>query len=277
MKVTGKNVVVFVKVGADWKLYACATSASLTLNTDIIETSVSGNGKFASFLPTKNSFTGELDGVTTLDEDSMLSLSDLRAKQIAQEILLLKFQRTAGTSTYISQGNFIITESNDTGDYNDMNVFKISLQGTGDLSENIGESTDVPFDYYYGSTDIDTVVDPGAPTLFPSESDFIDSVDDVFTASDELTATAANTGDNITIASFGGVTSDRVKFLQVPAAEAPFLFWSEVGNPFQQNQPIDASFNILSGNVWFKTDRDGDSLYMTYVQTYFTGAIIFSR
>lgn len=277
MKVTGKNVVVYVKDGETLKLYACATSAELTLVTEVIETSVSGSGKFATFLPTKNSFTGKLDGVTTLGEPTMLSLADLRQKQITQEVLFVKFQRTAGSDTYISEGYFIITESDDIGGYADMNTYSISLQGTGPLSENTGSSMDVSFEYKYGSTDLVTVVTPGFGSLFPSESDFIGSVDDVFTAGDELTATAANVGDDVSITNFGGVSTDRVKFLQVPNTEAAFTLWSEVGNPFQQNQPIDASYNFLSGNVWLKATRGSNNLYMTYSQTYFTGSIIFSR
>ena len=274
MKVAGKNVVVLIEN----KLYACATSAMLNLVTEVIETSVSGNGKFASFLPTKNSFTGQLDGVTSLEETSMLSLADLRAKQITQTILTIKFQRTAGANTYTSQGTFIITGSQDTGSFDGMNLFTITLQGTGPLVENgSGTPSNVPFDYYYGSTDIDTVITPGFGSTFPTESEFVSSVDDVFTAHDEILATAANTGDNISITSFSGTPGDRVRFLQVPNTEAPFTLWSEVGNPFQQNQPIDASFNHLSGNVWFKSTRGTNDLYMTYSQTVFSGAIIFSR
>ena len=113
MKVTGKNVVILIKVGLEYKLYACATSATLNVATEVIETSVSGTGKFATFAPTKNSFTGTLEGVTTLEEDSMLSLKDLREKQLNQEVLTILFQRSAGTSTYTDQGDFIITGSSD--------------------------------------------------------------------------------------------------------------------------------------------------------------------
>lgn len=278
MKVAGKNVIIFIKVGSDWELYACATSATLNVNTDMIETSVSGQGKFATFLPTKNSFTGTLEGVTSLEESGKLSLPDLRQRQLAQNLLMLRFQRSDGTNLYTEEGSFYITSSSDVGSFDAMNLFTIQLQGTGPLSEVAsGTPVAVAFNYDYGSTDINTVTVPGFGSLFPSESDFIASVDAVYTAGDELAGSEPNTGDTVTIESFGGSTSDRVKFVQMPASEAAFTKWSEEGNPFQQNQPIDQSFDFLSGNVWFKSVRDGNPIYMTYAQTIFTGAITFSR
>jgi hypothetical protein len=278
MKVQGKNVVVFVQVGSDWVLYACATSATLEVITDVIETSVSGQGKFATFLPTKNSFTGVLEGVTSLEEAGKLSLPDLRAKQIAQEVLKLRYQRSDGTNLYTEEGSFYITSSSDVGSFDDMNLFTIQLRGTGALSEVAsGSTTPVAFSYDYGSTDINTVTTPGFGSLFPSEQDFIDSVDAVFTAGDEITGSEPNTGDNVTIENFGSESDDRVRFIQMPSGEALFTKWSEEGNPFQQDQPIDSSFDPSSPNVWFKSVRDGNPIYMTYSQTIFTGAITFSR
>lgn len=275
MKVAGKNVVILIKVGLEYKLYACATSATLNVTTEVIETSVSGSGKFATFAPTKNSFTGTLEGVTTLEEDSMLSLKDLRGKQLNQDVLTVLFQRSAGTSTYTDKGDFIITGSSDTGSFDDMNTFSIEMQGTGPLIQTSLPSPDAtPFDYQYGSTDLNAIYFPGVGVIALHESDFIQSFDDVISAGDEVTGTANNTGDNVRIEDFGG-TGDMVRFLFMPDTEAAFTKWSEEGNLLQQNQPIDPSFQYANGNVWFKSARDG--LYMTYGQTTFSGAIIFSR
>jgi hypothetical protein len=164
------------------------------------------------------------------------------------------------------------------GSFDDMNLFTIQLRGTGALSEVAsGSTTPVAFSYDYGSTDINTVTTPGFGSLFPSEQDFIDSVDAVFTAGDEITGSEPNTGDNVTIENFGSESDDRVRFIQMPSGEALFTKWSEEGNPFQQDQPIDSSFDPSSPNVWFKSVRDGNPIYMTYSQTIFTGAITFSR
>lgn len=276
MKVAGKNVVVYVQEGTEWKLYACATSATLDVTTDIIETSVSGQGKFATYLPTKNSFTGTLEGVTSLEESGKLSLSDLRAKQLAHTILKLRYQRSDGTNLYTEEGSFIITNSTDVGSYDDMNQFTIQAQGTGALSEVASSETPVPFEYRYGWIGIDTV-NSGSGYTPLTEQDFMDSLENVFSDGAEYSGDGADLNDNVIIEDFNN-TTDKVMFLQVPKTQDVFTMWSEKNNPFQQNQPIDQEYNYGSGSVWFVSEiEEGKWTYITYVQTTFSNEITFSR
>lgn len=122
--------------------------------------------------------------------------------------------------------------------------------------------------FKYGSTSADTTGDP------LTELQMISSVDAVFTASQELTGSVA-TGANISVASFANGT-DKVLFIQVPAIEAAFTKWSEVGNSFQQDVPIDATFSSGTG-IWFKSARAGETIYICRYQTTFTGAVVLSR
>lgn len=116
--------------------YACARNCSITINTETIETSVSGSGLWATFLPTKNSFSISMDGVVSLNEDSMLTLADLHAKQFAHTILSLRFERTdEGGSVYANECNGNIISSSDTGNYDDMDTFSIEIQGTGAITQ----------------------------------------------------------------------------------------------------------------------------------------------
>lgn len=278
MKVLGKNVVVFIKVGSDWVLYACATSATLNVVTDIIETSVSGNGRFKSFLPTANSFTGTLEGVTSFETDGKLSLQDLRQRQLAQELLMMKFQRSDELGNlYTDQASFYITSSSDVGSFNDMNTFTVELQGTGILSLTPYEPvTPVPFTFYYGFTEAETVLDGWTGVTLPTEASLVTSVDNVFTAGTEQTGSEPNTGDDVAVADFGN-SDYKVVFMQYPKTEAKFTKWSEVNNPLQQNQPIDQAFNWGSGAVFFISERDDNWVIISYYQTKFAGTIIFHR
>ena len=140
MKVKGDNVVVYIFDGGIWKLYVCATSAELNVATEFIETSVSGSGLWATYAPTKNSFTLTLSGVVSLNETGSLSLPDLRQKQVAQETLLMRFQRTdesgnVYTGVYADELSFFITNSTDSGSFDGMNIFTIAGQGTGALTQ----------------------------------------------------------------------------------------------------------------------------------------------
>ena len=140
MKVKGENVVVYIFDGGVWKPYVCATSAELNVSTEFIETSVKGSGLWASYSPTKNSFTVTLQGVVSLNETGSLSLPDLRQKQVAQETLLMRFQRTdesgdTYTGVYSDELNFFITNSTDSGAFDGMNIFSITGQGTGAITQ----------------------------------------------------------------------------------------------------------------------------------------------
>jgi hypothetical protein len=136
MKVKGENVVVYIFDGGVWKPYVCATSAELNVSTEFIETSVKGSGLWASFAPTKNSFTLTLQGVVSLNETGSLSIADLRQKQVAQEVMLMRFQRTdESVSVYADELNFFITNTTDSGSFDGMNIFSITGQGTGAITQ----------------------------------------------------------------------------------------------------------------------------------------------
>jgi hypothetical protein len=145
MKVKGENVVCYIFDSGVWKLYVCATTAELNVNTDFIETSVSGSGLWATFSPTKNSFTLTLSGVVSLNETGSLALPDLRQKQISQQTLLMRFQRTdEGGAIYTDELSFFITNSTDSGSFDGVNIFNISGQGTGPITQIFTPTVPVP-------------------------------------------------------------------------------------------------------------------------------------
>lgn len=144
------------------------------------------------------------------------------------------------------------------------------IAGVTPPSKVLGASSVVPpanFNFEYGETALDTT--GGTPT----EAQYKSSVDDVYTAGTEVAGTSLAPGSNINV-DFTNVT-DKVLFIEVDASEAAFTKWSEVGNPLQQDQPIDAAFAGTA--VWFKTTRAGETLYITRAQTTFTGNIVLSR
>lgn len=150
MKVKGSNVVIYIFDGL-WKPYVCATSAELNVNTEFIETSVPGAGLWATYAPTKNSFTISLSGVVNLNETGSLTLPDLRQKQVAQETLLMRFQRTdesgnVYTGVYADELNFFITNSTDAGAFDGMNIFNVTGQGTGAITQIFTPTVPVPVD-----------------------------------------------------------------------------------------------------------------------------------
>lgn len=134
--ILGINVVLRIYDNGGWRMYACARSLTLNVQTDFIDTSVVGAGKFKSILPTINSFTGTADGVVNLNSDSMLTLPDLRQKQLSHTKILVNFERTDILgNVYTDQAYFYISNSTDTGSFDGIATFSIELQGTGALSQ----------------------------------------------------------------------------------------------------------------------------------------------
>lgn len=132
MLVQGKNVVVYINVSGTWMPYICALGATIEYSTEFIETSVSGSGLWATFLPTKNAFTISMNGNVSLLDPASLTIAELRTMQFTQQLLLVKFERTddAG-NTYTEQCYAYISASSDTGMFDGVNTFSIEMQGTG--------------------------------------------------------------------------------------------------------------------------------------------------
>ena len=132
MIVRGSNVIVLINVASTWTPYACAVGATFNVVTDMIETSVSGTGLFATFLPTKHSFTISMQGIVSLEQPAKLSLADLRKKQLNQDKLQIRFQRTDDAGNDYSEECYgYISSSSDTGTFDGVQTFSIEIRGTG--------------------------------------------------------------------------------------------------------------------------------------------------
>lgn len=146
-EVQGKNFVLFFFEGGVWIPYACSTSITFNIDTEFIETSVSGTGKNATFLPTKNSFTATADGIVALNETDNLTYPELQEMQLAHELLLGRFQRTAnGGGVFTNECSMWISNSTDTGSYDGMDVFSINFRGTGGITQIFVAQPPIPSD-----------------------------------------------------------------------------------------------------------------------------------
>ena len=137
--VKGENVLLEFYNDGDWKAYACARSCTLTTVTELIETTVTGAGKYKHFTPTVNSFTGNCDGVVSLGSVTMLTLYSLRQMQLNHVMQRARFTRTAedGTNVYVDTVDFYITNIQDTSPFDNIATFTIEMQGTGVLDQSI--------------------------------------------------------------------------------------------------------------------------------------------
>jgi predicted secreted protein len=133
--VSGDNFIFYIYNGGTWKPYVCARSGSMAINTETIETTVTGSGNYKTYEPTVHSFTADIDGVISLNVAGSLSIADLQALQLAKTKILCRFIQTSqANDTYIKEAYFFITNSTDTGSFDGVATFNLSLIGTGSIT-----------------------------------------------------------------------------------------------------------------------------------------------
>jgi predicted secreted protein len=133
--VKGENFIFYI-FNTTWKMYVCARSGNMSINTDTIETTAPGNGNYKTFKPTVHSFTASIDGVISLNVTGSLTLPELQALQLAKTKLLCRFTQTSQDGdVYTKECYFYITNSTDTGSFDGVATFSLSLQGTGGITQ----------------------------------------------------------------------------------------------------------------------------------------------
>ena len=134
--VRGENFVFYIFTGGSWKPYVCARSGNMSIDTDLIETTVTGSGNYKTFKPTVHSFSASIDGVISLNVSSSLTLPDLQALQLAKTKMLCRFIQTSEAGDiYTKEAYFYITNSTDTGSFDGVATFQLSLRGTGSITQ----------------------------------------------------------------------------------------------------------------------------------------------
>jgi hypothetical protein len=133
--VKGENVIVaeYNEDLESWVLYGCARTCTLKMSSEIIETSVRGQGIHRTILPSKITTTISIEGLVKLEQENLLSLGDLRERQLEQTKVLIRYERTArdGVTKYSEEVYAYVVDTEDTGPYDNMNSFTVEFACTG--------------------------------------------------------------------------------------------------------------------------------------------------
>lgn len=135
-KVLGIDWEGFIYVGGQWKLSMCARSGNMSIDTETIETTVTGSGNYRTFEPTAHTFGVSLDCISALNEPSGITLPELQALQLAKTKTLWRFTQTSiDGDIYTKEAYFYIVNSTDTGSFDGIATFSITLKGTGSITQ----------------------------------------------------------------------------------------------------------------------------------------------
>ncbi len=154
--VKGENVILAFFENGQWYQYACARSASININIETIDTSVSGNGRWVTNQPTRNSFSGTFEGIVSLHNVDILSLPDIESRAMAQTEMLFRYQSTAADGTiYTKQGYCFFTGTSQVASFDNVSTFNINFIGNGQLTQvftPILQPTPIMYRYEYTAT-----------------------------------------------------------------------------------------------------------------------------
>jgi len=134
-KVTGSNVMGYVFLDGIYKPVVCATSLSMSFDTELLKTSRVGNNGYATFIGAEHSISATLSGIVTLQQVNSVAFPDLRALQKARTEILFRYQRTdADANVYADEWMALIKNTSDEASTDGMNTFTATLQGTGGIT-----------------------------------------------------------------------------------------------------------------------------------------------
>ncbi len=133
--VPGKDFVFYKNDGGIWKPYACARSGSFSVQRNFINTSSPGTGNARSQEPTDYSFTGSVDGLMSLGNTGSILASDFLASLLSGERMLCRFISTSlGNDVFTKECYFYVSNYTDTGSFDGVTTFSVSLEGDGALT-----------------------------------------------------------------------------------------------------------------------------------------------
>lgn len=108
----------------------CARSVTFDIQTDMIETSVKGAGKFRTYVPGAISWTGTIEGLTNIQLYDEYNLGQAFVRLLAGDQIFITWVETDGTNTYQKQGIAYIESINETSSFDNMATFTITFRGT---------------------------------------------------------------------------------------------------------------------------------------------------
>lgn len=134
--VRGENFVLWFLDGGVYKPGACARSANINVNTETLETTVTGSGNWKTFEGSVHSFTVGLEGLIAFGVTDNLTIADLQTKQFAKDKIYCRYIATAENGDlYRMEFYAIITGSTLTGSFDGVASFSVQMQGTGSINQ----------------------------------------------------------------------------------------------------------------------------------------------
>lgn len=138
--VKGRNVILYVNDGSEYRPVCCAREASLDTETSTDETSTDDTGIWRTYRGMRMGWTVTGSGIVSLDTN--MTIAELRGFQFSFTPLYISFEATdANGLSEVYQGFVIIQNVGTSATHNGLFTYNFTAQGTGELL-----ITDTPVD-----------------------------------------------------------------------------------------------------------------------------------
>jgi uncharacterized protein (TIGR02145 family) len=136
-KVNGKDAVLYKynETTLEWVPFGCARSITLDISREMVETSITGNGVFKTYIPGAGSVTGTIEGLVFINwvETDMITMKTMYDYIIQGAPMTLKYyeEDTNGTTYLKKEITAYIESLNETSSFDNMNTFTANFRGIG--------------------------------------------------------------------------------------------------------------------------------------------------
>ena len=120
--------------GVTYSSIARATSASLSLNMDVRETTNKDSAGWRELLEGLKSWSLSADGLVCFNTSGKLTISDLFGHLNSRTLITVKFG-SAGTGEKVYSGTAFVTAISQDGGFEDNVTYSVSFEGSGVLTE----------------------------------------------------------------------------------------------------------------------------------------------
>lgn len=126
--------------GSQWVSYICSRADVVDVNSEFIDTSVTGNGQWSTRVPSGLSWSARIDGLVNLSKTTNpITISQLREFQNNGTRIYFKFELLDDDGNFHQEvGYGYIQTCNITSSFDNVPTFSVTIVGDGQLTTIIG-------------------------------------------------------------------------------------------------------------------------------------------
>ena len=125
---------------SEYIIYICSRADVIDSTTNFIETSITGNGAWATYVPAGMGWTARIDGLVSLSKtDNPITIGQLLEFRDNRTRLQVQFELHDDDGNFLYQSGYAYIETcNVTRSFDNVPTFSITLKGDGALVTTIG-------------------------------------------------------------------------------------------------------------------------------------------